>query len=144
MQKTFTGTATMHGDRVSVNVEGELHTFDRRELLAIVQSNDRELNLWSARGALGLAYRSGNTDQSDTTGRIRLGREARTTRLGFEYSGAYGSIDSAKNTNDHRGRSTLDYFLSRDLFLTPLGVEVFSDEIQNIPYRLTPAAGHGH
>jgi putative salt-induced outer membrane protein YdiY len=144
LETTHTGTIAMREGRIAINEAGEIHTFDRNQILAIIPSNQRELNLWSARASAGFSYRSGNTDQSDITGRMKLGREGRNTRLGIEYNGAYGSLNDEKNTNNHRGRSNLDYFLTRDLFLTPAAFEVFSDEFQNVSYRLTPAAGFGY
>jgi putative salt-induced outer membrane protein YdiY len=128
MKTTHIGTVAMRGDIVSVNVGGEFS----------------ELNLWSARASAGFMYRSGNTDSSDITGNLRLAREGKNTRWLTTYTGAYGSLDQQKNTNNHRGRSNLDYFLTRDLYLTPAFFEVFSDEFQNVSYRLTPAAGAGY
>lgn len=93
------------------------------------------------RASAGFSYRSGHTDQSDITGRMKLGREGRNTRIGVEYNGAYGSIDNEKNTNNHRGRATFDYFVTHDFFLTPAVFEVFSDEFQNSPIGSRPLPG---
>lgn len=144
MKTTHTGTIAMRGASVSVDVGGRIVTFDRGAVLAITPNANRELSLWNARGSIGLGLRSGNTDESDISGKLTLGREAEWTRFQFEYDGAYGSLDNQKNTNNHRGRSQFDYFLSRDLFLTPAAFEVYSDEFQNISYRLTPTGGIGY
>ncbi|MBW2424358.1 MAG: DUF481 domain-containing protein, partial [Deltaproteobacteria bacterium] len=144
MKTTHIGTVAMRGDIVSVNVGGEIEILDRAQILAITPGAFSELNLWSARASAGFMYRSGNTDSSDITGNLRLAREGKNTRWLTTYTGAYGSLDQQKNTNNHRGRSNLDYFLTRDLYLTPAFFEVFSDEFQNVSYRLTPAAGAGY
>jgi putative salt-induced outer membrane protein YdiY len=144
MKTTHVGTVAMRGDIVSVNVGGEIEILDRAQILAITPGAFSELNLWSARASAGFAYRSGNTDSADITGDLRLAREGKNTRWLTTYKGAYGSLDQEKNTNNHRGRTNLDYFLTRDLYLTPGFFEVFSDEFQNVSYRLTPAAGAGY
>jgi putative salt-induced outer membrane protein YdiY len=144
MKTSHAGTVAIKGDRVLVRVGEAIEEFDRAQLLAITPSADSEFNLWSGHASIGLGLRSGNTEQTEITGRARFGREAKRTRLGFEYNGAYMSQDNEKNTNNHRGRTTFDYFLTRDLFLTPGSFEVFTDEFQNISYRLTPAAGVGY
>lgn len=144
MSTSYEGTMAMQDDRVSVKVGDSIETFDRSQLLAITPSAARESNLWSMRASVGLGLRSGNTDQTDITGRMSLNREGKNTRIRVEYNGVYGSLDNEKNTNNHRARSTLAYFLTRDLFLTPADFEVFSDEFQNISYRLTPTVGVGY
>lgn len=144
MRTSHTGTVVVRGDRVAVRVDDRVEEFDRAQVVAITPGANSELNLWSARGSVGLGLRSGNTDQSEITGRLSLAREAKLTRLGFDYNGAYGSLDNEKNTNNHRGRVAGQYFLTRDFYLVPAGFEVFTDEFQNISYRLTPTTGVGY
>jgi len=144
MITSHTGTMVMRGDQISVRVGEGIETFDRSKLLAITPSANREFNLWSMHASVGLGLRSGNTDQADITGKMSLNREGSNTHIGIEYNGAYGSLDNEKNTNNHRGRATFDYFLTRDLFITPAAFEVFTDDFQNISYRLTPTVGVGY
>jgi putative salt-induced outer membrane protein YdiY len=144
LRTSYVGTMVMRDERVSVRVGGKIETFDRSQLLAITPSADREFNLWNGRITVGLGLREGNTEQSEITGRASLAREGTNTRLGIEYNGVYGSFDKVKNTNNHRGQTTYDYFLTRDLFLTPGDFEAFTDEFQNISYRLTPTVGAGY
>jgi putative salt-induced outer membrane protein YdiY len=144
MKTNHAGTIALRGDRVRVRVGEGIEEFDRAKLLAITPSGEQELKLWSGHASIGMGLRSGNTDQSEYTGRATFSRESIRTRLAFDYTGAYGSQANEKNTNNHRGRTAFDYFLTRDVFLTPASFEVFSDEFQNISYRLTPAAGLGY
>lgn len=144
MTTSHTGTVAMRGDKVYVNVGERIESFERSLLLAITPSAKRELNLWTARASAGISIRSGNTEETTLSGEVRLGREAKRARFGITYNGEYGSLNNEKNTNNHRGRTTLDYFLTRDVFLTPASFEVFSDEFQNISYRLTPSTGLGY
>jgi len=144
METSHSGTMTMRGDKISVRVGDKIERFDRTQLLAITPNANRELNLWSMHASFGIGLRSGNTDQSDLTGRMSLSREGKSTRFRTEYNGAYGSLANEKNTNNHRARSAFDYSLTRDLFLTPIAFEVFTDEFQNVSYRLTPTVGIGY
>jgi len=144
MRTTHTGTMTMNGDLVLVRSDAGIETLDRAQILAITPSNRRELNLWTGKISAGLSLRSGNTEESELTGKARLAREGRRTRLGFDYNGVYATLDKQKNTNNHRGSTALDYFLTRDLFLTPVAFEAFTDEFQNVSYRLTPTSGIGY
>jgi putative salt-induced outer membrane protein YdiY len=144
LRTSYVGTMAMRDGRVSVQVGGRIETFDRSQLLAITPSAEREFNLWNGRISVGAGFRSGNTEQSEFTGRANLAREGTNTRLGIEYNGEYGSLDKVKNTNNHRAQTTFDYFLTRDLFLTPGDFEAFTDEFQNISYRLTPTVGAGY
>jgi putative salt-induced outer membrane protein YdiY len=144
LRTSVQGTLTMKGDRVRIRVGGDLELHERAQVLAITPSDERELNLWTGDASAGLSLRSGNTDESQLTGRLRLEREARRTRLGFDYQGTYGSLNSRKNTNNHRGSTRFDYFLTRDLFLVVPSFEAFTDEFQNIAYRLTTYAGVGY
>ena len=140
----YVGTAVMRDGQLSIRVGGKVEKFDRSELLAITPSAHRELNLWSGRASLGLGLRSGNTESSDIVGSASLAREGTNTRAEIDYSGVYGSVNKVKNTNNHRGSMTLDYLLTPDFFLTPGTFEVFTDEFQNISYRLTPTVGIGY
>lgn len=145
MRTTHAGTIAIRGEVVQIRtLRGQRIELERGRILAITPANVSELRLWRARASVGVNARSGNTDSTQLTGRLRLGREGSRTRLGIEYTGSYGSLDNLKNTNNHRGNSVLDYFLTRDLFLTPTAFEVFSDEFQNVSYRLTPSAGAGY
>jgi putative salt-induced outer membrane protein YdiY len=144
MTTSHTGTMAMRGDEISVRAGDEIETFDRSQLLAITPSGDRETNLWSMHASFGIGLRSGNTESAEYTGRMRLNREAKRTQFKFNCDGIYGSLDNEKNTNNHRGSSQFNYFLTRDLFLTPAAFEVFSDEFQNVSYRLTPTVGIGY
>ena len=144
METTHIGTMAMRDDRVSVNVGDKIVTFDRSQLLAITPNARRELNLWSARASIGIGLRSGNTEQAEISGTGNLSREGTNTRLKFDYNGIYGSLNKQKNTNNHRGSSIFDYFLTPDLFLTPVSFEAYTDEFQNVSYRLTPLVGIGY
>lgn len=138
------GTLILRGDEARVQTRSGIETFPRDLIIAIVPDTSNELSLWSIRATAGVGLRSGNTQSADLNGKFDLAREDRNTTLRFEYNGIYGSLDNEKNTNTHRGSMLFAYFLTRDLFLVPGAFEVFSDEFQNISYRLTPTTGIGY
>jgi len=144
LRTRYLGTMIMRGDQISVRVGERVETFDRSRLLAITPSTHREINLWYARAVFGLGLRAGNTEQADITGQAKVWREGANTRFVADYNGVYSSFDQLKNTNNHRGHLTLDYFLTPNFFLVPGDFEVFTDEFQNISYRLTPTLGAGY
>jgi hypothetical protein len=75
---------------------------------------------------------------------VAIRREAEATRFSLDYNGAYGSLNNLKNTNTHRANTALDYYLTRRLILTAAAFEGFTDEFQNIKYRLTPNVSIGY
>jgi putative salt-induced outer membrane protein YdiY len=144
IRTAYTGTMIIRGRQVRVATLDGTASFDRSKIAAIVPDTSKETNLWSVRASAGVAYQSGNTESADLNGKFKIDREGQRTTTRFEYSGVYGSVDEVKNTNTHRGLASLDYFLSRDFFLVPAQFQVFTDEFQNISYRLTPTMGVGY
>lgn len=139
-----TGTLAMRGDVIRMRVGDELRSFDRADLMGIIAGTQRELNYWSVDVSAGVTARSGNTDQTETTGRLRITREDSFTRGNLSYNGSVGELDGATTVNNHRGTLKLDYFVGPRLYLIPVWLEVFKDEPQNLDWRFTPAAGIGY
>ena len=144
MRTAHVGTIVVHENEVAVNTGDGVERFPRSRLLAITPSAERESNLWSIRAVLGASLRSGNTDLREVSARLNAGRESRNTHFTLGYNGAYSTLDGDKNTNNHRGRTGLDAFITRDFFASPYSVEVFSDEFQNVAYRVTEVTGAGY
>jgi len=139
-----TGTAVMVAGEIAIDVEGEVRRYERNRIAAIVAGRQSELDYWYVKGFAGLSAASGNTDLTELTGDFLLRRETPTTRAQLRYLGSYGTADHVKNSNNHRGFSRFDYFLTRYFFLSPALFEVFSDEFQNISYRLSGGPGVGY
>jgi hypothetical protein len=93
---------------------------------------------------LGIIARTGNSDQTDANTFLRFRREATRSRFDIAYTGNFGSVNTETNVNNHRLDSTFNIFVSRRMFLTPIGAELFSDEFQNIDYRATAGFGFGY
>ncbi|MGH0038553.1 MAG: DUF481 domain-containing protein [Myxococcota bacterium] len=141
---TITGTVIMVDDVIAVGAGENTVRVPRELLLKIIPGEEREIDFWTMRGGAGLSLRSGNTDETELTGSLLIRRESVDNRFTIEYDGAYGVIDNSKNKNNHRGEALLDSVITPRFFWYPADFIVFSDEFQNIAYRLTPAAGVGY
>jgi putative salt-induced outer membrane protein YdiY len=142
--RVATGTASMKDGVIRVTTRaGELE-FQRGELLSIIEGEPREINFWSAKGSLGFTGRSGNTNQSDLAAQVRIRREATLSRFNLAYNGNFSEISGEQTTNNHRGTADINYFLSRKFYVTPLSLELYADEFQNIDQRTTVGAGAGY
>jgi hypothetical protein len=53
-------------------------------------------------------------------------------------------VKKSQNVNNHLVGSTFNVYVTRRLFVTPLGGEIFADKFQNIDYRASVGAGFGY
>ncbi len=139
------GAIVIEDDLVRVTPpEGEPIEFDRSQLRTIVPGQRTLRGLWSGRLSLGTTQRSGNVDQLDISGLVRLERRDVYSRLRFEYTGEYGEVDGGKTANQHTATLTFDRYLSDRYFWRVIGLTGFRDEFQNIDYRFTPSTSIGY
>jgi hypothetical protein len=144
-ERAFDGTASMKDGVIKVApATGGVQEYPRTELMSIIVAADTELDHWSLKASLGLVTRSGNTDQVDLNAIVFLRREGDRTRLDVNYTGNIGELSGTQNINNHLTNATYAWYVSRRLFVTPLGIEYWADKFQNIDYRLTVAAGAGY
>lgn len=139
----FTGTARMKDGVIKVRSDGTLHEFSRHDVISIIEGTGSEWDFWSGKVSVGFVGRAGNTDQTDMNALVFFRRDAAKTRLDFNYAGNLGELNGEQNVNNHLGGATLNLFLSRGVFVTPVGLELYADEFQNIDLRLSVAAGVG-
>lgn len=139
-----TGTALIREDRVLISAGGQEREWKREELTAIVKTGQRRIDHWSGKARLGLAFRGGNTSQTDLSYQGFLRRETAFTRIRLDFSGNLGVLEGVQNINDHLGNLKLDLFLTPRFYVTPASINVFYDKFQNIDLRLTPSAGVGY
>ena len=139
----LTGTARMKDGIIKVQSDGAVHELSRRDVISIVEGHGSEWDYWSGKVSVGFVGRAGNTDQTDMNALVFFRRDAAKTRLDFNYAGNVGELNGEQNVNNHLGSATLDMFISRGVFVTPGGIELYSDKFQNIDLRLTAAAGVG-
>ncbi|MEN8148446.1 MAG: DUF481 domain-containing protein [Planctomycetota bacterium] len=118
--------------------------FEREDLISIIPGEATEADYWSGKISFNATMRSGNTDQVDAGLYGRLLRRSPYSRLDFVYRGNYGEVEDVEVVNNHLFTGTWDLFISRDFYVTPFKLEIYSDEFQNIRYRVTPSAGVGY
>lgn len=118
--------------------------FLKEEVISITAGKRREANYWDFDLAIGANYRTGNTDQVETTSRARLRRRTVTNRLVFDWLASYNLTDGVVTNDSQRASGIWDLFLSRRFFLTPVAAEWYSDPFQNIAnhYALSVAVGY--
>ncbi|MDH4036266.1 MAG: DUF481 domain-containing protein [Candidatus Krumholzibacteria bacterium] len=142
--RVATGTVSMRDGVIRVTTAAGEMEFRRQELLSIIEGEPREINFWSAKASAGFTGRSGNTNQSDMNALVKIRREATLSQLNLGYTGNFGEISRSQTTNNHRGTTDFNIFLSRKFYITLLGLEAYADKFQNIALRTTVGAGVGY
>jgi len=129
----------------SVKVLGETTAqFERDGLISITAGVPKERNLWSGKATAGANLRSGNTDQTEATGRLVFKRRSIDDRIGLDYIGNYTITNDIESANNHRANGVWDHFVSDRFFLRPAFLEYFRDPFQNIAHRATVGSGLGY
>ncbi len=139
-----TGTAGMQDGVIRIATDEGVREFPRDALLSMIEGELRELNYWSLDLGLGFTTRSGNSDQTDASGWIKVQRETPLTRLRFSYESAYSVVDDDEITNNQRATADFAYYVSRRVFVLAPTIETFRDRIANIDLRATVGAGLGY
>lgn len=142
--RVATGPSSMADGVIRVTTAQGIVEFPRADLLSIIEGSAREIDNWWAKATVGVTARSGNTEQSDFNSTVRIRREGAVSQLNLGYTGNFSEISGAETVNNHRGTVDLNYFLSRQFYVTPLSVEAYADEFQNIELRGTVGAGAGY
>jgi hypothetical protein len=137
------GTLLMRDGYVKVGGE-EGRCFERAKLQTILPGEPKESSFWKGELTLGVSTRSGNTDLTTINGSIDIERRTLATLIGLDYAGNYGKLEGEENINNHRLLGQYQVFLTDRLYLSPVVLEAYKDEFQNIDYRMTPAAGVGY
>ena len=125
--------------------EGELiASVHPDDVSSMIQGRPREKNYWSGLLNIGSTIRVGNSDQQDASSLIKLNRRALSTRWDNTATVNYVQTNGEKTQETQRYTSKLDWFISRNLFVTVTEYEYFRDPFQNIAQRHIPGAGFGY
>jgi hypothetical protein len=143
-ERTATGTSSMKDGVILVTTDTGIQEYPRRDLLSIIEGSPREINFWSAKASIGITARAGNTDQEDANTMVRIKREAIRSRLNLYYQGNFGDVNGERTVENHRANLDMNFFISRQIYVTPLAIEYYADKFQNIDYRYTIGAGGGY
>ncbi len=144
-RREATGRVLLASDQVVVVTEtGDKLVFARDDLYSIVPAATGFFSLWQGKIALGATVRSGNTDQIDVNSSANIKRQTAFTRFTFDGRANFGQVDGDTTVRNSRTNLTFDIFLTQRFFVTPLDVEFFQDELQNVDRRISPGAGLGY
>ena len=138
------GTVLITDKEVVISVNGEDRVLKRADLMSIVPAGESERDRWDGKMSLGLAFRRGNTNQTDLTYQSYVRRMDALTRVRLDVNGAIGEVEGEQTVNNHRSTLKLDLFASPRFYITPLSVVLYHDEFQNIDIQITPSAGVGY
>ena len=151
--RTVTGQLLLEGDTARVIGE-ETETFERDQIMTITAGVPRERNFWAGKVSLGANLRSGNTDQTEFSGKANFQRRTVKNRVIFDYLGSFsetkvpnettGKKENVQTANNHRLNGVWDYFLSDRWFVRPIFAEYYRDPFQNIAHRWTVGTGIGY
>ena len=138
------GTAFILDKDVVISVNGEDQVLKRADLMSIVPAGERERDRWDGKMSLGLAFRRGNTNQTDLTYQAFVRRRDALTRVRFDLNGAVGEVEGEQTVNNLRSTFKVDLFASPRFYITPLAVILYHDKFTNINIQFTPSAGVGY
>ncbi len=138
------GTALITDKEAVISVNGEDRVFKRADLMSIVPAGEREWDRWDGNMSLGVAFRRGNTNQTDLTYQLFVRRRDALTRLRLDVNGAVGEVEGEQNVNNHRSTLKVDLFASSRFYITPFAFILYHDTFQNIDIQATPYAGFGY
>jgi putative salt-induced outer membrane protein YdiY len=116
----------------------------RDDLTAITPGGSKEVNFWSGRLTLALAFQSGNSKQTSLNTTAELARRTPSTELLLDYMGNFNEVEGTQNANNHRFTSHFDYRLTSRFFVRVPQVEYYDDSLANIKNRVTGGIGIGY
>ncbi len=119
-------------------------TFPKTLIVSIASDGSSETRYWSGKLSLSYDVRKGNSEQLDYSATATLRRRTSKTRLRFDYIGNISQTQAVETANNHRINETLNLFVTRNFFLSPLTSEYYHDPYQNIKWQLTVGAGLGY
>jgi len=138
------GAIEVTQDKVHVKTDYDDQTYDRSKLESIASGKETELSLWTSKITFSINVRRGNTNQTDFTSKANARRRTTDSRLILDYLGNFTAIENNETVNNHRISGNYDFFITRDLFLTPITAEFFRDPFQNIDKRINAGAAIGY
>jgi hypothetical protein len=143
-QKKVVGVGKISGQEVTVRTEAGTERFPRSDLVSIAKGRISEFDLWSGGASVGLTKNSGNSNELQLLVLAHLVRQGETLRFRTHYRNNLSETDGVETVKNQRLDSRLDYFVGDRLYLTPAILDYYSDEFQNIDWRVSPGAGAGY
>jgi putative salt-induced outer membrane protein YdiY len=138
------GTALITDKEVVLSVDGEDRVLKRAQLMSIVPAGTKERDRWDGKLSLGMAFRRGNTNQTDFTYQAYVRRRDALTRVRLDFNGAIGEVEGEQTVNNHRSNLKFDLFATPRFYITPRAINIYHDKFTNIDIQSTPSAGIGY
>lgn len=144
------GFIVIKDGKLSLTHDNQTKSFKLTNLLSIASSESDEWQLWDGEVNLGANIRSGNTEQLDYTLSAEIQRRTSTSRFKSDFVANFSKSENKetgeeRNTaNNHRLTSYYDWFFSQKIFFRAADFEYYSDEFQNIDYRVTLGVALGY
>ncbi|HIP21286.1 MAG TPA: DUF481 domain-containing protein [Sulfurimonas sp.] len=133
---TFPGVLRLKGDDVSI-IQGEhRYEFKRQDVVSFAPDGTKERHFWSGKGTFSFDTRSGNTDQYDYTGQLKIQRRTANSHLRFDYLGRITEKNQEETANNHRLNQKYDRYLTRDMFWTSILPSFIQIHIKIFNYKL--------
>ncbi len=138
--QVWIGTGWIDEQTVHIDGSGER---PRSGLLSILRSTKSEIQRWALEASVGINAQFGNTDQQGLTVTTLLKRTGNRSRLEFDFLSTVARADGELTANRQRLATSIDYLLTREIFLIPFTGTFSIDEFQNILFRAQPGSGLG-
>ncbi len=141
--RVVTGKLLMEAGKVRV-LGTEAVEVPSSSVLSIIAGEPREANYWSGRLSAGINLRSGNTDQTETSGALHFLRRTPKNRLGLTYLGNFSRTNGTTTSENQQATVGWDWFLTHRVYLRAVSAEYYRDPFQNIGHRWTLGVGAGY
>jgi hypothetical protein len=140
----FSGIIRLKDDKITIIQGDKTFEFNRKKVVSLAPSGNKEFSYWSGKISLGIDIRKGNKEQYDYSAKAKLKRRTSDSNLYLDYLGRISSVDGKESANDHRINEKYDRFITRNFFWTPLSFEYYQDKFQNIKNQITAGIGLGY
>ncbi len=143
-RSTQTGVPYITRTTVYLTNHAGQYEYPRSRLMRMIPGRPEDRAFWSGAVGLSSAVRAGNTDQTDSGLHANLRRRTAGNRTTLGLDVLISTIDDKESANNRSFAGRDDIYVSPKFFFTPLAVDLFRDDFQNISIRATPSAGVGY
>lgn len=146
----YEGRLLIIDGELSLVNNGHAQNFSLDHLVSIASSEENERNLWDGSVNAGVNFREGNTKQLDYSFGLSVQRRTSTSRLKADFVSNFSRNENQdtkkeeETANSKRLTAFYDWFFSQNMFFRAANFEYFSDEFQNVDYRLTLGSALGY
>jgi len=132
-------------DQETVRVLGdEEKHFPRSEVLSITAGAPKEKNYWEIKVSLGADIRSGNTEQTEMTGKADIVRRTPRDRVNIDWLSTFNRTSGSTTADNQRLTAGWNHYISKRFYWTPVQGEWYRDPFVNIDQRWTLGMGLGY